>query len=729
MLRKLLAFGVLLSVAGGLATLAQAQGQPGPQPMTLGERLQQLRRTLITFDDQGESDSHRGVSGSRVSGSGPSSSPGMNRSARPTRGTVPEQTSSMSAQTGRPVRMAQNSASASSTSRRSSRRTAQRQYNPAADESSNENLSRSAPKPLRPVGSSDTEDSQPSTQPRRPSRVADAAENPPRSTPPLPPRSGSTLGEARAPRIASRQYSVGRRQDDSSQDESDARGSSSLPSQPIRGSSPSSAPQSETLLVERSPSLLVETIGPSQIQVGKEALYRIRLVNEGRSAAHDVVVTVEIPAGNEIDGTKPSVGAVDTMESGTGSVELKWEIPRLDSRASEGMTIVFIPRESRAIDLGVHWTHAPGASHARIDVLEPKLELQLTGPQEVQYGEKANYRLTISNPGNGDAENVTVRLLPTTAGEAESAGHPLGDVAAGASRSVDLELIPRQSGVVVIRAEAVADGDLRATVGEEILVRRAELAVTIRGPEFQYAGAPATYEFDISNPGNSNAEAVEIAAILPPDAEYVSSDADGHLDEGKDQVLWRLSSLPPGAHQIVRLTTVLKQPGENRAQVTINAAGDLTVSGMTITEVEAVADLQLEVRDPRVPVKVGGVATYEVHVRNRGSRRAENVNLVAYFSEGVEPVAVEGKQHRIAPGEVAFDPIRSIEPGEEVVVKIQAVADASGSHIFRAEVQCDDLDASLAAEETTRFYQSTTSTRREPSRLTDADANSKSSRR
>ena len=42
--------------------------------------------------------------------------------------------------------------------------------------------------------------------------------------------------------------------------------------------------------------------------------------------------------------------------------------------------------------------------------------------------------------------------------------------------------------------------------------------------------------------------------------------------------------------------------------------------------------------------------------------------------------------------------------GGETVLKIHAKATQSGSHIFRTEVACEELEVKLAAEETTGFF-------------------------
>ena len=63
-----------------------------------------------------------------------------------------------------------------------------------------------------------------------------------------------------------------------------------------------------------------------------------------------------------------------------------------------------------------------------------------------------------------------------------------------------------------------------------------------------------------------------------------------------------------------------------------------------------------EVVDPKGVVPVGEMAVYEIHIKNRGMTAARGVNVVAMFSEGIDPSHVEGGQHSIRDGRVTFRP-------------------------------------------------------------------------
>ncbi|MBN2294398.1 MAG: hypothetical protein JXM70_18360, partial [Pirellulales bacterium] len=133
----------------------------------------------------------------------------------------------------------------------------------------------------------------------------------------------------------------------------------------------------------------------------------------------------------------------------------------------------------------------------------------------------------------------------------------------------------------------------------------------------------------------------------------------------------------------------------------------LQVSTAVATNVEAMADLTLDVTDPAGPVPVGKEAVYKMRIHNRGSKRAESIEAVAYFSQGIEPISVSGGRHKLGAGQVIFDGIDSLEAGQEVVYKITARADTPGNHMFRAEVHCRPLNTKLVSEETTHFFNGT----------------------
>ena len=133
---------------------------------------------------------------------------------------------------------------------------------------------------------------------------------------------------------------------------------------------------------------------------------------------------------------------------------------RIAGNTTQTITITAIPRKAEEFVFGVEWTFVPRIGKTSITVTEPKLEMDINGPNDVLYGEKAVYHVTVKNPGTGEAEKVTVMLPEALGGERAT----LGNIAPGAERKFQVELFARTAGNLDMIATAVAEGDLQAKV-------------------------------------------------------------------------------------------------------------------------------------------------------------------------------------------------------------------------------------------------------------------------
>ena len=471
-----------------------------------------------------------------------------------------------------------------------------------------------------------------------------------------------------------------------------------------RTTQPSGEPASEVLVARKSPLLSIQTLGPRTTTIGKESTYVVRLQNLGAAAAGGVVVRIDTPPWVEVISAEASQGTANI----DGAVEggpIAWAVDRLNPRSTEKLSLQLVPRKSDSFDLAVGWSFQPEAAQTLIEVQEPKLALQISGPGEVQYGETRMYRLSISNPGTGDADNVEIQLMPLEGGTSPMAVQRIGTVAAGSSKTLEVELTARQAGDVNIHAIVSGDAGLRAEASEQVLVRRAALAMAVAAPKAKYAGTLANCEIQLSNPGNASAENIRLTAALPPGAELVDSSHGGTLNDAGDAVQWTINTLGAQNAQTVSMSLSLTRPGENRLLVDAEADQELAAEASAVTKVVALADLKLQISDPRGPIPVGEEMVYELTIRNRGTKAAQDVEIVAFFAEGIEPVTVKGGQFQMGPGQVVLQPLASLAVGEEAVYKIIARANRSGNHVFRAEVQCRAEGTRLAAEETTHFFE------------------------
>jgi uncharacterized repeat protein (TIGR01451 family) len=482
---------------------------------------------------------------------------------------------------------------------------------------------------------------------------------------------------------------------------------------PARDRAAAAAGADADLLFKRqSPLVSVETTGPRTILIGKEATYTVIVQNAGDVAAQEVTVTVQVPSWADCVAAKETSGSAHVPQRAGAPSDvadaapqaIQWTLPRLEAKSSERLSLQIVPRQSRAFDLAVQWTFTPIASTAVVQVQEPKLAMNLAGPSEVLFGDTKVYTMTLSNPGTGDAENVVIHLSPLNGQSGAPTKHQIGTIKAGSNKVIEVELTARQAGNLVIHAAATADGGLEAEVSEEVVVRRADLEIKIAAGKVKYAGAVASYQIVVNNPGNAPAENVRVTAQLPAGSKFVAAGGGGQPSADGTRVQWTIPTIRAGGDARLDLKCQLNSPGANRLAVQSIAAGELSASAEETSQVEALADLKLDVIEPKGPIAVGADVVYEIKVQNRGTKAARDVKVVGYFSGKIEPIGATGGEHRVVPGIVVFNPIASLDAGDDMSFKVTARAKAPGSHMFKAEVLCEAAGAKLGSEHTTLFY-------------------------
>ena len=461
----------------------------------------------------------------------------------------------------------------------------------------------------------------------------------------------------------------------------------------------------ETLLSTKQPVILSRVEGPRQILVGREATYRVTLENSSDTDARGLTAQVRIPEWAEVVDVISSSGVVERAEL-DGPGVLRWQLQDLAGRSAQSLAVRLIPRSGKPLNLSVEWTQAPIASEAMVEVQEPKLEMKISGPQEVLFNKAQRFQLSLSNPGTGVAENVVIKLIPPGGDEESASSHTVGTLQAGTSKEIELELTAREAGELTMKASATATGGLQTEAVRQVLCRKPELELDWRGPTEKYAGTEASYYFRVRNAGSAATEAVAMRVKLPQGVKLLSASEGYKLDAQNGEINWLIPGIAAGEAEFIQICCEVDRAGMNRFDVTAETKGGELRSEKAIeTNVIAVADLKLTVTDPQGPVPVGETVVYEIRIRNRGTTDAQNVGVVGLFSAGIDPNAVEGAQFSVRDGRVSIHPINTLPAGQELILKIRAVATQAGTHVFRAEVSCQDLDIKLAAEETTKFYE------------------------
>lgn len=448
------------------------------------------------------------------------------------------------------------------------------------------------------------------------------------------------------------------------------------------------------------PSIALEKISPSEIQVGKPATFTLYVRNMGQIAAQNVTVTDHVPAGTQLLESRPQ-----PQQSSDGS--LVWNLGTMQPAEETQIILQVMPQSEGEIGSTAHVSFSAAATSRSIST-RPQLAVEHSAPPKVLIGEPLTVGITVSNPGTGPATGVIIEE-DVPAGLSHVAGSQLeyevGVLRPGESKHLDLSLRAERAGVVQNRIQVRGEGGLAAQHLVQIEVVAPQLAMAVEGPKRRFLERQATYTLQVANPGTATARDVDMIAFLPRGMKFVSTDSQGQYDPSQHAVLWSLAELQPNQAGVVKVTTLPVEPGEQKLQIEGRAALNLSARAEQLVLVEQAAELVHTVKDLDEVIEVGSETTYEIRVKNQGTKAATNVRITAVMPPGMAAISGDGPTRPSGDAtQIAFAPLERLNPQEEVLYKVQVQSRAAGDQIVRVQLSADDLPT-VTREESTRVYQ------------------------
>ena len=379
----------------------------------------------------------------------------------------------------------------------------------------------------------------------------------------------------------------------------------------------------KTAVASELPGIRVVTHGPAHVMIRQTHQFEIRVENRGSIDASGVMVRAIIPDWAEVRGQNVSRGGVEAQS--TDSTErLVWTIDSLPAGSSEVLNVRLKAERSGTHGLDVDWTLIPQKSIATIEVREPQLSLEIEGPDSVVYGESQSYKVRVLNPGDGMAPNVVFTLSPNSP---TPQTQRIGDIPSGKEAQFEVELTAQDLGDLKIHGLATGDLELRSEASKTIRVSAAKLTALMNGPEVKYQDTEAVYNLQVQNEGDATSKNIVARLNLPLGAQYLGG-IEGAQQRGS-MLTWQIDALTPTATRDYQFRCMMNAPGDQTFAFDCkgSAAGETKVA--LDTRVEAIADLVLSIQDPAAPAPVGTEVTYEILIRNRGSKDATGVRAIA----------------------------------------------------------------------------------------------------
>jgi uncharacterized repeat protein (TIGR01451 family) len=451
------------------------------------------------------------------------------------------------------------------------------------------------------------------------------------------------------------------------------------------------------------PHISVETSGPAEVNLGRRAKYAITVRNEGDQPTRNLNLQVSIPVGAEVVESDPK--AEET------SGQLEYPLGELAPRTARRIQLELIARQHGAMELKTSVSLA-STSHIAVRVRSPEVAVKFHGPSDAILGDTVMFKATVTNTGDGTAEDLSiVQLLPapTPEGEIAQAQALLEHVQSRIER-----LAPGQSEEVLLPAVATSVGMMRANIvvkASDGLEMRAEAQVRVRqpsiemktvGPDSRAVQRTGGYVILVANTGDIAAGGIVVTASIPKGLEVVGIEKRTNFDKRMGTLTWNLPKIDAGATESLKFQVKALEEGEHQVQVMAIGEHKLSAESSHVIRVAGKADLTLSVEDTPGPIEVGGRATYEVRVKNTGTKNVQNVRVRCAVPNGLE--IESSPDFRLSGTNLEFTAIETLAVGEERLLTFTASGREAGDQIIRFTMLCDTVSREITADTSTFFF-------------------------
>ncbi len=455
---------------------------------------------------------------------------------------------------------------------------------------------------------------------------------------------------------------------------------------PPGSASPTPAlPMDRLTFGKQSVGVSVNVLGPASMYLNQEATLKLIVRNTGKSDALNVTVTDELPEGLQFVTSQPEATRLGDA--------LTWPIGLLPSGSDRLITLRVRPTKPGSFEHGATVKILTG-SKSRTRVLQPKLKVDLIATPtagKVLKGQSVEFRVSVTNTGDGPARNVAIQAKLTPGLRHETA--PRGDEQMMYEITIPVIGPGRTETLDALVADALIGGEQSCTVSAKsddvvfnkedgqstktVLVVEPKLKLTLNGPDQRYTDTVADYELRGGKPRHRAARKVRIQTKLPVSGRLIKNSKDAAAyDPATGRLQWMVDQIDPGSKP-QRFTFQIRMGGTGTYELLAEAVGEGGVKDKQLryTEVVGMPDVDLVVSEKKRVVDVGGETTFYITLRNYGTKDAAHLAVIATLSPNLKYVeagtrATEVKIKGTEKGDsVSFD-IPKLGAGKEMVLGV-----------------------------------------------------------
>ncbi len=436
---------------------------------------------------------------------------------------------------------------------------------------------------------------------------------------------------------------------------------------------------------KQSVAVTVDVQAPASMNLNQVANLKLIIRNTGTSDALNVDVEDELPEGLKFISSVPEM--ILSHES-----HLTFKIPTLAAGSERTISVKVKPTKTGPFDHAATVKFETGC-RSRTRVLEPKLKVDVVAnptTAKVLKGQPVEFKVTITNLGDGRARNVAIqaKLSPGLRHDAASKSDDpilyeltLPEILPGHSEKLDTLVADaivggEQNCTVIARSEDVVFVPEDAQVTKTIAVVEPKLEVQVVGPDQRFTDTIADYEVVLENSGTAPARRIRVTTTLPTSGRLVGKPPpDARFDATTRRLTWTIDQIEPQAKPL-SFPFHVRVGAKGLYEVLAEASGDsgLKKKGIKRTDVIGMPDVDVLVSEAKRVVDQGGQTTFQIRLRNYGTEDATRIQVTATLSPNLEVQAVGSGSKEVSmqtsprKDKVMFSEIPKLGPGKEMTL-------------------------------------------------------------
>lgn len=454
----------------------------------------------------------------------------------------------------------------------------------------------------------------------------------------------------------------------------------------------------ETNRTAKTPIVTAEIATPDFVNVNQPTDVKINLRNAGSQGVQRVLFSVAMPEGTEFVSAKPKP---ISQENGV----LKFEFAGITSNQNREINLRVLPKTKRSMRFETQ-LEVIETQTVSVSVREPKLVLQVDGPSQVNIGDTTTHTVTIANTGDGYANAVRLQgnfpdELRFINQEGMSAPKTL---APGKSMQVQIKSLAKLPGNVKLDFTAQGVGVEADPAIAALKIAQPELKVFAAGPNLNFVNQDGIYTIKVDNSGEVNVSDVEVLLAIPHGMKVTTINRQAKMNEANGTLQWKFPVIKAETTETIQLKAIATKPGSQVCNILISSNETREKEFKLTTEVASRADLSINMMNNSGPVRVGGQATFEVAIENRGSSSASDVEVSIELPESLMPVDNADLVINKAANSITFIDSQ-MALGEKRSFKFEVVGVAKGEHVVRSVLKTSDSERRVIVEDSVYVFE------------------------